>query len=43
MLEAWLNNGSVLSSLGKRNDAINAFEKALEVNPSDTDALFDIR
>ena len=35
---AWNNKGDALTKLNKSDEAIKAFDKAIEINPHDSDA-----
>ena len=37
----WFHKGSELMNLGKYNEAIKAYDKAIEINPQDSDAWYN--
>ncbi|MCJ7742565.1 MAG: tetratricopeptide repeat protein [Methanoregula sp.] len=37
----WVNEGNLKDSQGKYEEAIADYDKALQIDPSDADALFD--
>ena len=38
MQDAWYNKGVALNDLGKYDEAIKAYDRAIELNPEDSDA-----
>jgi len=38
---AWFNKGVALAQLNKSCEAIKAFDKAIEINPPDSDAWYN--
>ena len=41
--DAWSNTGLALGNLNKYEDAMEAFDKAIEINPQDSDAWYNKR
>jgi len=40
-IAAWIKQGSELMNSEKYNEAIKAYEKAIEINPNDSDAWYN--
>jgi len=40
-VDAWNNKGITLQNLGKNEEAIRCYDKALEIDPKDVDAWYN--